>query len=54
MATNSGTVALPEGIYSDGVRLWRARLGATSTFEESVTARALFVELHKDRFWNPW
>lgn len=54
MATNSGTVALPEGIYSDGVRLWRARPGATSTFEESVTARALFVELHKDRFWNPW
>ena len=39
---------------SPGARLWRARPGATSTFEESVTARALFVELHKDQFWNPW
>jgi hypothetical protein len=54
MATESGTVALSEGVYSDGERLWRARPGATSTFEENIAARALFVDLHEDQFWNPW
>lgn len=33
---------------------WRAKPGATSTFEESVAARALFIDLHHDEFWNPW
>lgn len=54
MATDSETVALPKGVYSDGERLWRAKPGATSTFEENVAARALFVVLHTDQFWNPW
>jgi hypothetical protein len=54
MATDSGTVTLPEGIYGDGQRLWRAKPGATSTFQENVAARALFVDLHQDQFWNPW
>jgi hypothetical protein len=54
MATDSGTVALPEGVYSDGERLWRTKPGATSTFEENVAARALFIDLHTDESWNPW
>lgn len=54
MATDLGTAALPEGVYSDGERLWRPKPGATSTFEEHVAARALFVDLHQDQFWNPW
>jgi hypothetical protein len=54
MATDSATVALPEGVCSDEERLWRAKPGATSTFEENVAARALFVDLHQDQFWDPW
>src|SRR5205814_3269325 len=45
---------LPDGVYSDGECLWRAEPRATSTFEESVAARELFLDLHWDRFWNPW
>jgi len=41
---------LPDGVYSDGERLWRAKLRATSTFEENVAARALFIDLHHDEF----
>lgn len=52
MATDSET--LPAGVYSDGERLWRAKKGATSTFEENVAARELFMDLHRDEFWNPW
>lgn len=45
---------LPVGVYSDGARLWRARPGATSTFEQNTAARQLFMDLHRDQFWNPW
>lgn len=54
MASRLGTEALPPGVFSDGTRLWRAKPGATSSFDESCTARALFVDLHHDQFWNPW
>lgn len=54
MVTDSGTDVLPAGVYSDGTRLWRPKRGATSTFEENVAARELFVDLHRDEFWNPW
>lgn len=54
MPTESGAVALPPDVFSDGERLWRAKPGATSTFEENVAARELFMDLHQDEFWNPW
>lgn len=54
MATDLGIQALPDGVYSDGERLWRAKKEATSTFEENVAARQLFMDLHRDEFWNPW
>lgn len=54
MATESSTQALADGVFSDGGRLWRAKPGATSTFEENVAARALLIDLHQDEFWNPW
>src|SRR3954454_2731910 len=54
MARKAETVTLPEGVYSDGTRLWRATPGATSTFEENIAARQLFVDLHNDEYWNPW
>ena len=55
MPTDSdGDVAHPTDVFSDGERLWRARAGATSTFEENVGARELFLDLHQDEFWNPW
>jgi hypothetical protein len=54
MPTDSGLVTRLADVYSDGERLWRAKPGATSTFEENVAARALFTDLHQDEFWNPW
>lgn len=54
MATHSATQTLADGFFSDGERLWRAKPGATSSFEENVAARELFIDLHHDEFWNPW
>jgi hypothetical protein len=54
MATNTDLATLPAGVYSDGSRLWRAKPAATSTFEENISSRELFIELHADEFWNPW
>lgn len=54
MTTTVDLAALPKGVYSDGTYLWRAKSGATSTFEDSVAARELFIDLHADEFWNPW
>lgn len=34
--------------------LWKPKQGATSSAEEFLTARALFIELHDDSTWNPW
>ncbi|TCO15721.1 hypothetical protein EV652_12194 [Kribbella steppae] len=52
--TGSRIQTLPDGVHGDGERLWRAKKGATSTFEEHVAARRLFMDLHRDEFWNPW
>lgn len=54
MPTDSGQVTRKADVHSDGERLWRAKPGATSTFEENVAARELFIDLHQDEFWNPW
>lgn len=54
MTAGSETSALPDGVFSEGEHLWRAKPGATSTFEESVDARELWLDIHRDRFWNPW
>ncbi|KQY61835.1 hypothetical protein [Nocardioides sp. Root140] len=54
MASHAATLTLPEGVYSDGEHLWRAKAGVSSTFEEHEAARDLFMDLHRDQFWNPW
>jgi hypothetical protein len=54
MPTDSMSQVPPDGVFTDGDRLWRARPGATSTFGENVAARRLFSELHRDPLWNPW
>lgn len=48
------SAALPDGVYSDGELLWRAKPGATRMFEDLLAARELFQDLHADRHWNPW
>lgn len=52
LADGSGT--LPDGVYSDSALLWRAKPGASTTFEDLLAARELFLDLHEDRDWNPW
>lgn len=37
----------------DGV-IWMAQPGATSTFDELLTARATFRGIYTDARWNPW
>lgn len=54
MPTDSGQATRKGDVYSDGERLWRAKPGATSTFDENVAARELFIDLHHDEYWNPW
>jgi hypothetical protein len=54
MPTDSGQATRTADVYSDGERLWRAKPAATSTFDENVAARELFIDLHHDEFWNPW
>src|ERR1022692_2318737 len=34
--------------------LWRPKQGASSSPQEFLAARALFIELHQDSGWNPW
>lgn len=54
MSIDSPGVTLPDGVHEHEGLLWRAKPGATSTFEESIAARKLFVDLHADEFWIPW
>ncbi|MFI7517045.1 hypothetical protein ACIBVK_26485 [Micromonospora echinofusca] len=54
MATDVLTPTLPDDVFEHEGLWWRAKKGATSTFEESVAARALFLDLHRDEVWNPW
>lgn len=44
----------PPGVYEHEGCRWRAKPGATTTFEERTAAAALFIELNTNRFWNPW
>lgn len=34
--------------------MWKRRRSATSTAEEFVEARTLFIQIHEDAEWNPW
>lgn len=34
--------------------LWKPKQGATSSAEEFLAARKLFMELHDEWTWNPW
>lgn len=54
MVSGVPTPTLPDGVYEHGGLLWRPKPGATSKFEENLAARALFLDLHRDEFWNPW
>lgn len=45
---------LPEGVIEHDGMLWKPRRGATATAEEFITARSLFIDVHRDSRWNPW
>jgi len=53
-STEVAIIRHADGIYEQGGLLWRAKPGATSTFEERAWVAAFYIELHLDRFWNPW
>ena len=53
MTTTEAIIRHADGIYEQGGLLWRAKPGATSTFEERVWAGAFYIELHQDAHWNP-
>lgn len=44
----------PKQVYELEGMLVAPRLGATSTFEAYVAARATFIEINDDARWNPW
>jgi hypothetical protein len=47
------TPPLPmDAIEQDGM-LWPPKRGATSTPEEFIAARRLFMDVHEDGRWNP-
>lgn len=50
--TASGT--LPEGVIEHDGMQWKPKRGATAAAEEFIAARTLFIELHRERRWNPW
>lgn len=52
--TAAEIVRHPDSTYEHDGLLWRAKPGATSTFEERVRAAEFFIDLHADEFWNPW
>ena len=52
--TEAAILRHADGIYEHGGLLWRAKAGATSTFEKRVWAGAFYIELHRDAHWNPW
>jgi hypothetical protein len=50
--TAAGT--LPENVIEHDGMLWKPERGATTTADEFITARNLFLELNEDSRWNPW
>jgi hypothetical protein len=52
MATT--TSRIPAGILEHDGMLWKPRRGATTSSEEFIAARALFIQLNDDATWNPW
>ena len=48
------TATLPAGVFEREGKLFMAKPGAKSTFEDYVAARATFIEIHTDARWNPW
>lgn len=45
---------LPDNVIEHEGMLWRPKQGASSSPEDFLAARALFIELHRDSRWNPW
>lgn len=43
-----------DGVLEHEGLLWKPKRGATSSAEEFLAARALFMELHDEWTWNPW
>jgi hypothetical protein len=52
-STEAAIIRHADGISEHGGLLWRAKPGATSTFEERVWAGEFYIELHRDAHWNP-
>lgn len=44
----------PDDVIEHEGLLWKPNRGAASSADEFITARALFLELHRDSLWNPW
>ena len=51
---NMSTTGLPEGVVEHDGLLWKPRRGATTTADEFIAARTLFIELNDDAMWNAW
>lgn len=45
---------LPPGVIEHDGMLWKPRRGSTTTAEEFIAARTLFIELNDDAAWNAW
>jgi DNA repair exonuclease SbcCD ATPase subunit len=51
---NKAVGTLPENVMEHDGMLWKPNRGATTTANEFITARSLFLELNEDSRWNPW
>jgi hypothetical protein len=50
----TATKTPPEGVIEHDGMLWRPRRGATTSAEEFITARTVFIAITQDSRWNPW
>lgn len=50
----SKTDVLTAGVIEHDGMLWKPRRGSTTTAEEFIAARTLFMDLNEDAMWNAW
>lgn len=48
------SVGIRGRVQTDEGLLWKRHRSATSTAEEFVEARTLFMQIHEDAEWSPW
>lgn len=54
MEPHPRSVGIRGRVQTEDGLLWKRRQSATSTAEEFVDARVLFIQIHEDAEWNPW